>query len=139
LAVGRYFRHWLPTSVLLRRLALEFPARHSYPLHLSPPARIRKSVYPIEKIVRAIARRSGLRQSGVTAYRMVDGSGDDLPNWAIDDFNGNWLIGLKPGREMPNLDTALGYRSLYGKILTSEAKKSPIFMAGEPVTRPFLV
>jgi len=96
-------------------------------------------MYPIEKIVRAIARRSGLRQSGVTAYRIVDGSGDDLPNWAIDDFNGNWLIGLKPGQEMPNLDTALGYRSLYGKILTSETKKSPIFMAGEPVTTPFLV
>jgi 23S rRNA (cytosine1962-C5)-methyltransferase len=96
-------------------------------------------MYPAEKIVRAIARRSELRQSGMTAYRIVDGLGDDLPDWAIDDFNGNWLIGLKPNREIPNLDPALGYRSLYGKVLTNEAKKSPIFLAGEPVTTRFLV
>jgi 23S rRNA (cytosine1962-C5)-methyltransferase len=96
-------------------------------------------MYPTEKIVRAIAKRSGLRQSGTTAYRIVDGIGDDLPDWVIDDFNGNWLIGLKPGREMPNLDPTLGYRSLYAKVLTNEKRKAPFFFAGEPVTAKFLV
>jgi 23S rRNA (cytosine1962-C5)-methyltransferase len=96
-------------------------------------------MYPTEKIVRAISRRSGLRQSGTTAYRIVDGVGDDLPDWVIDDFDGNWLIGLKPGQEVPNLDRILGYRSLYAKILTNEKKTSPFFVAGEPVTAKFLV
>jgi len=96
-------------------------------------------MYPTEKIVRAIAKRSGLRQSGTTAYRIVDGIGDDLPDWVIDDFNGNWLIGVKPGRELPNLDPTLGYRSLYGKVLTNDEKRSPILLAGEPVATRFLV
>ncbi len=77
-------------------------------------------MYPTEKIVRAIAKRSRLRQSGTTAYRIVDGIGDDLPDWVIDDFNGNWLIGAKPRRELPDLDPMLGYRSLYGKVLTND-------------------
>jgi 23S rRNA (cytosine1962-C5)-methyltransferase len=96
-------------------------------------------MYPTVKIVRAIAKRSGLRQSGTTAYRIVDGIGDDLPDWAIDDFNGNWLIGVKPGREVPSLDRSLGYRSLYAKVLTNEKRRPPFFLAGEPVTARFLV
>jgi 23S rRNA (cytosine1962-C5)-methyltransferase len=96
-------------------------------------------MYPTEKIVRAIAKRSGLRRSGTTAYRVVDGVGDDLPDWVIDDFNGNWLIGVKPGRELPDLDPTLGYRSLYGKVLTKDEKRSPILLAGEPVATRFLV
>jgi 23S rRNA (cytosine1962-C5)-methyltransferase len=96
-------------------------------------------MYPSEKIVRAIAKRSGLRRSGTTAYRIVDGIGDDLPDWVIDDFNGNWLIGLKPGRKIPNLDATLGYHSLYAKVLTNEERKPPFFFAGDPVTMKFLV
>jgi 23S rRNA (cytosine1962-C5)-methyltransferase len=92
-----------------------------------------------EKIINAIARRSGLRRSGTTAYRIVDGIGDDLPDWVIDDFNGNWLIGLQPGHEVPHLDTALGYHSLYAKVLTNENRKPPFFFAGDPVTMKFLV
>jgi 23S rRNA (cytosine1962-C5)-methyltransferase len=92
-----------------------------------------------EKIVRAIARRAGLRQTGTTAYRIVDGSGDDLPGWVIDDFNGNWLLSLQPGQPTPDLDLTLGYRSLYGKVLRNEGKKSPIFLAGAPITTRFLI
>jgi 23S rRNA (cytosine1962-C5)-methyltransferase len=92
-----------------------------------------------EKIVRAIGKRTGLRQRGTNACRIVDGIGDDLPDWVIDDFNGNWLLGLGPSLPMPNLDPALGYRSLYGKVLRNEEKKSPIFLAGEPVKTRFLV
>ena len=94
---------------------------------------------PTEKIFRALARRSALRQSGTTAYRIVDGIGDDLPDWVIDDFNGNWLIGLKPGQNIPTLDPLLGYRSLYGKVLSNQEKKAPIFLDGEPVAERFLV
>jgi 23S rRNA (cytosine1962-C5)-methyltransferase len=96
-------------------------------------------MYPTEEILRAIAKRSGLRQAGTTAYRIVDGSGDNLPGWVIDDFNGNWLIGIKPGQEIPNLDSALGYHSLYGKLLSNEERQSPTFLAGEPITQKFLV
>lgn len=96
-------------------------------------------MYPIEKIARAIAKRSGLRPAGTNAYRIVDGTGDDLPEWVIDNFDGNWLIGVKPGQEMPKLDSALGYHSLYGKVLSNEEKKSPTFLAGKPVTKRFLV
>jgi 23S rRNA (cytosine1962-C5)-methyltransferase len=96
-------------------------------------------MYPTQKILRAIAKRSGLRQAGTTAYRIVDGSGDNLPEWVIDDFDGNWLIGVKPGQEMPILDSALGYHSLYGKLLSNEERQSPTFLAGEPITQRFLV
>ncbi len=96
-------------------------------------------MYLSEKIVRAIARRAGLHQAGTTAYRIVDGGGDDLPGWVIDDFNGNWLLSLEPSQPMPDLDVTLGYRSLYGKIQRNEEKKSPIFLAGEPITTRFLV
>jgi 23S rRNA (cytosine1962-C5)-methyltransferase len=92
-----------------------------------------------EKIVEAIARRSGLCQTMTTAYRIVDGNGDGLPGWVIDDFSGNWLIGVRPGQKMPNLDARLGYQSLYGKVLTNEEKRSPTFLAGEPITSRFLV
>jgi 23S rRNA (cytosine1962-C5)-methyltransferase len=96
-------------------------------------------MYPTERIVKAIGKRSGLRQAMTTAYRIVDGSGDDLPGWVIDDFNGNWLIEAKPGQKMPGLDATLGFRSLYGKLLTNEGKQSPKFLAGEPVTTRFLI
>ncbi|HZC36927.1 MAG TPA: class I SAM-dependent methyltransferase [Chthoniobacterales bacterium] len=96
-------------------------------------------MYPTQKILHAIAKRSGLRQAGTTAYRIVDGGGDNLPEWVIDDFNGNWLVGVKPGQEMPNLDPALGYQSLYGKLLSNEERKSPTFLAGQPITQRFLV
>jgi 23S rRNA (cytosine1962-C5)-methyltransferase len=96
-------------------------------------------MYPTERIVSAIAKRSGLRQGGTTAYRIVDGIGDSLPDWVIDDFNGNWLIGLQPGHEVPNLDATLGYHSLYAKVLTNENRKPPFFFAGDPVTTKFLV
>jgi 23S rRNA (cytosine1962-C5)-methyltransferase len=96
-------------------------------------------MYPTERIVSAIAKRSGLRRSGTTAYRIVDGIGDNLPDWVIDDFNGNWLIGLQPGHEVPNLAATLGYHSLYAKVLTTENRKPPFFFAGDPVTMKFLV
>jgi 23S rRNA (cytosine1962-C5)-methyltransferase len=96
-------------------------------------------MYPTEKIVSAIAKRSALRQGGTTAYRIVNGGGDDLPDWVIDDFNGNWLIGLQPGQKVPNLDAALGYHSLYAKILTNKKRKPPSFLAGDPVKLKFLI
>jgi 23S rRNA (cytosine1962-C5)-methyltransferase len=92
-----------------------------------------------EKIIRAIARRAVLRQTGTTAYRIVDGSGDDLSGWVIDDFNGNWLLSLQPSQPKPDLDLTLGYRSLYGKVLKNEEKKSPMFLAGAPITTRFLI
>jgi 23S rRNA (cytosine1962-C5)-methyltransferase len=92
-----------------------------------------------EKIVRAIAGRAGLRQTGTTAYRIVDGGADDLPGWVLDDFNGNWLLSLQPAQPTPDLDLTLGYRSLYGKVLKNEGKKSPIFLAGAPITTRFLI
>jgi 23S rRNA (cytosine1962-C5)-methyltransferase len=95
--------------------------------------------YPAEKIVRAIGKRSGLRQTDTTAYRIVNGDGDDLPELVIDDFCGNWVVSVKPGQAMPQLDPALGYQSLYGKVLTNEEKTSPRFLAGEPATTRFPV
>ena len=96
-------------------------------------------MYPAEKIVRAIAKRSSLFEAGTNTFRIVDGSGDELPGLVIDDFNGNWLIAIKPGRDLPDLDAALGFRSLYGKMLSNEQRQPPTFLAGEPVTTRFLV
>ena len=53
-----------------------------------------------------------------------------------------WRWGL-PADEveplLPHLDAALGYHSLYAKVLTNEEKKPPFFFAGDPVTMKFLV
>ncbi len=96
-------------------------------------------MYATEKIERAIAKRAALRRTGTTAYRIVDGDGDELPGLVIDDFNGNWLVGVKREEKMPDLSAALGFRSLYGKILTNEGKQAPVFLAGDPVTTRFSV
>jgi 23S rRNA (cytosine1962-C5)-methyltransferase len=96
-------------------------------------------MYLTEKILEAIARRSGFPQGGTTAYRIVDGAGDALPGLIVDDFGGNWLISAKSLQEIPNLDPRLGFRSLYGKVLAKEEKRPPVFLAGEPVPGRFLI
>jgi 23S rRNA (cytosine1962-C5)-methyltransferase len=96
-------------------------------------------MYATEKILESIAKRSGLRQTGTTAYRIVDGSGDNLPGLTIDDFDGNWLVSAKSFQEIPSLEPNLGFRSSYGKILAKEGKCPPRFLAGEPVPGRFLI
>ena len=96
-------------------------------------------MYAPEKILRAFDKRSTLRGDTTTAYRAVDGRGDELPGLVIDDFNGNWLIGLRPGQAIPELDRALGFHSVYGKLLADQGKKPPTFWAGQPVTSRFTV
>jgi 23S rRNA (cytosine1962-C5)-methyltransferase len=96
-------------------------------------------MYATEKILKALAKRSSLRRTGTTTYRIVDGAGDDLPGLTIDDFGGNWLVSAKSLQEIPNLEPHLGFRSLYGKILAKEGKRPPAFLAGEPISSRFLI
>jgi 23S rRNA (cytosine1962-C5)-methyltransferase len=96
-------------------------------------------MYATEKFRKALAKRCVLRQTGATAYRVVDGAGDDLPGLTIDDFDGNWLASAKSLQEIPKLDPRLGFRSLYGKILAKDGKRPPTFLAGEPVSGRFLI
>jgi 23S rRNA (cytosine1962-C5)-methyltransferase len=96
-------------------------------------------MYVTEKILRALDKRTSLRRDATTAYRVVDGSGDELPGLVIDNFNDAWLVGFKPGQAIPELDPTLGFRSLYGKLLADQKRKPPTFWAGEPVANRFTV
>src|ERR1700751_174999 len=92
-----------------------------------------------DKIEASIARRSGSRSPDTNVCRLVNGTGDGLDGLIIDDFAGRWLISVKEGAEPPNLAPGLGYRALYSKTLSKNAKSAPAHLAGDQLTARFPV
>jgi 23S rRNA (cytosine1962-C5)-methyltransferase len=92
-----------------------------------------------EKIIAAHQRREKTLPPGTDAFRLVDGRGDQLDGITIDVFAGRWLVQTRPGFRLPSFPPDLGYRSLYHKLLSPEEREAPAYVAGEPLTGPFLV
>ncbi|MEP2774878.1 MAG: class I SAM-dependent methyltransferase [Luteolibacter sp.] len=85
----------------------------------------------------AVAKRSGLFSSGTDAVRLVDGAGDGVPGFALEEYAGRWMAmtpGGEIGREVKDWLKASG-RSIYWKRLDQHQKESPVHLyGGEPVT-----
>ena len=92
-----------------------------------------------DKIEAAISRRSGLRLPETNVRRLVNGAGDGLDGFIIDDFAGRWLISIKESGYPLKLPLELGYRSLYAKALSKNEKNPPSHLEGEQLTERFRV
>jgi 23S rRNA (cytosine1962-C5)-methyltransferase len=96
-------------------------------------------MFPTEKILAAIDKRRSIRSPDTNAIRLVDGSGDGLVDFIIDDFAGRWLMQTKSRSTPAVLPGSLGYQSLYWKRLHQTERAAPVLLAGTPVDRPFLI
>jgi 23S rRNA (cytosine1962-C5)-methyltransferase len=96
-------------------------------------------MFPIEKILAAIDKRRSIRSPDTNAIRLVDGSGDGLVDFIIDDFAGRWLMQTKSRSTPAVLPSSLGYQSLYWKRLHQTERAAPLLLAGTPVDRPFFI
>jgi 23S rRNA (cytosine1962-C5)-methyltransferase len=92
-----------------------------------------------QKIEAAIRRRAAWKDADSDAWRLADGSGDGLPGFCLDDFAGRWLLSTDGPNPELSLDTSLGFRSLYHKVLRKSEREAPGFVAGEPVTSRFQI
>ena len=96
-------------------------------------------MFPTEKILAEIDKRRSIRPADTNAIRLVDGSGDGLVDFIIDDFAGRWLMQTKSRSTPAVLPGSLGYQSLYWKRLHQTERAAPALLAGAPVERPFLI
>jgi 23S rRNA (cytosine1962-C5)-methyltransferase len=92
-----------------------------------------------QKIEAAIRRRAAWKDPDSDAWRLADGSGDELPGIWLDDFAGRWLLSTDAPIPELILDPSLGFRSLYHKMLRKSEREAPGFIAGEPVTSRFQI
>lgn len=88
-----------------------------------------------ERLLRAVARRVGLREV-TDALRLVDGVGDGLEDLEVDEFAGAWLAQTRGG-EAPQWLAKDAPGPLYWKKLGE--KESPRWLAGPVLGDPFLV
>ena len=81
----------------------------------------------------AVEKRAGILSGGETdAVRLVDGAGDGVPGFALEEYAGRWMA-MTPGSEI-----ALGVkdwlkasgRSVYWKRLDRHQKESPLHLYG---------
>ena len=82
---------------------------------------------------RAVEMREGILSGGGTnAVRLVDGGGDGVPGFALEDYAGRWMV-MTPGGEIgvgvKDWLKASG-RSVYWKRLDRHQKESPMHLYG---------
>lgn len=81
----------------------------------------------------AVAKRTGIQNEGTNAVRLVDGAGDGVGGFALEEYAGRWMA-MTPGgeirREVKNWLKASG-RSVYWKRLDQHQKESPAHLYGE--------
>lgn len=89
----------------------------------------------------AVERRKGLADGGTNALRLVDGAGDGLAGFALEDYAGKWMA-MTPGGEIhPQIKAWLkaSGRSVYWKRLDQHHKESPVHLYGEEVQDAFSI
>lgn len=87
----------------------------------------------------ALASRAALRVPGTDALRLIDGTGDGLPDLELEDFAGRWLLSTRD-REVPReMGTWLRDQghTVYWKRLDQQQKESPAHFAGPRQEQPF--
>lgn len=94
-----------------------------------------------ERFERAEAKRSRLGFGPLSAYRLLDGAGDDAPGVFVDVFAGRWLVQtLAPTLPAGLSETLAGRRvAWWWKRLDPAEKNSPLPMAQTGDADPFLV
>lgn len=89
----------------------------------------------------AVAKRAEIFQNGTNALRLVDGTGDGVSGFALEEYAGNWMA-MTPGSEIgggiKDWLEASG-RPVYWKRLDQHQKESPLHLYGPEVEGPFLV
>ncbi len=88
----------------------------------------------------AVKRREGILFGGGTdALRLVDGAGDGVPGFALEEYAGRWMA-MTPGGEIDlrikDWMKASG-RRVYWKRLDRHQKESPMHLYGEAVESSF--
>lgn len=88
---------------------------------------------------KALAKRAGLRDAATNALRLVDGAGDGLPGFAMEDYDGKWMAMTPGGEIQAEIKTWLkaSGRSVYWKRLDQHQKESPMHLYGDPVAGAF--
>ncbi len=96
----------------------------------------------IEKLLdAAVVRREGLLDVGTNALRLVDGAGDGLAGFALEDYAGKWMA-MTPGGEIhPEIKAWLksSGKSVYWKRLDQHHKESPVHLYGEETQGAFSI
>ena len=89
----------------------------------------------------SVGRREGLLDGRTDAVRLVDGAGDGVPGFALEEYAGRWMA-MTPGSEIradvKDWLKASG-RSVYWKRLNQHQKESPVQLYGEKVEPSFLI
>ena len=85
--------------------------------------------------------RQEMPSGGTDAIRLVDGAGDGVPGFALEDYAGRWMAmtsGGEIGAAEKDWLKASG-RSVYWKRLDQHQKGSPKHLYGDPVEPTFLI
>lgn len=92
-------------------------------------------------IQNAISQRAKLVNASTNAVRLIDGAGDGLPGFILEDFAGRWLVSTTGDQIPPQVREWLRDQghSCYWKRLDQHQKESPAHLSGPEVTAPFLV
>ncbi|MBC7979751.1 MAG: class I SAM-dependent rRNA methyltransferase [Armatimonadetes bacterium] len=89
----------------------------------------------------AVAKRGRLLDEGTDAVRLVDGAGDGLGGFALEEYAGRWLAMTAGGEMRGEVKDWLkaGGSSVYWKRLDQQRKESPGHVYGPEVEGHFLI
>ena len=89
----------------------------------------------------AEAKRAKLLNAQTDAVRLIDGSGDGLPEIILESYAGRWLISTQGEQLTPALREWIRDQgvSCYWKKLDQNQKESPRHLAGGECLEPFLI
>jgi 23S rRNA (cytosine1962-C5)-methyltransferase len=87
----------------------------------------------------AVEKRSGLLDGETNALRLVDGIGDGVSGFALEDYAGKWMAMTPRGEIHAEVKAWLkaSGRSIYWKRLDQHQKESPMHLYGDPVAGSF--
>ncbi len=88
---------------------------------------------------KAVDKRANLLGSETNALRLVDGAGDGISGFALEDYAGNWMAMTPGGEILAEVKAWLkaSGRSIYWKRLDQHQKQSPMHLYGDPVVGAF--
>ena len=90
----------------------------------------------------AVQRREGILRDGKTdAARLVDGVGDGVSGFALEEYAGRWMVMTPRGEIAVDIKSWLkgSGRSVYWKRLDQHQKESPVHLYGPENNGPFII
>lgn len=97
--------------------------------------------YISDRLQSAERKRKRLNFSSESAFRLIDGPGDDAFGLYIDVFAGRWLVQTEENELPVGLQAELESRGVtaYWKKLSIDSKTAPSHLCGPPQSEPFLI